>query len=552
MSKPTILLIDDEPEVLQAVERDVRGKYGRDYRVMKAISGQEGLSILQRIVVRNEPVALFLSDHRMPQMNGIEFLKQASALFPLAKRVLLTAYADSSAAIQAINDIKLDYYLMKPWDPPDEHLYPVIDDLLDDWRATSHSPFEGIRVVGQRWSSCSHVIKEFLGRNGVPYQWISLENEEGRRLLQICQMTISNLPLVIFPDGQVFQNPSPLQLAEKIGLRTQAERSFYDLVIIGGGPAGLAAAVYGASEGLSTVLVEREAPGGQAGTSSRIENYLGFPTGLSGSDLSRRAVSQALRFGVEMLSPQEVVKLRIEHPYRFITLSDGTEISCHSLLIATGVSYRTLQVPDIERFNGLGVYYGASMSEALAYKDEDVYIVGGANSAGQAALYFSRYAGSVTILLRGPSLSKSMSQYLIDEIKMQPNISICANAQVVAVEGDTNLERIVVENSETGARETLRTSALFIFIGAIPRTEWLNGQVECDDQGFILSGPDLFHDGKRPKSWPLERDPYLLETNVPGIFVAGDVRCSSIKRVASSVGEGSIAVQFVHQYLSKV
>ncbi|GCE30077.1 fused response regulator/thioredoxin-disulfide reductase [Dictyobacter alpinus] len=552
MPKPIIILIDDEPEVLQAVERDVRRRYGKEYRVMKAISGHEGLSLLQQIGVRGEVVALFLSDHRMPKMNGIEFLKEAEAIFPAAKRVLLTAYADSSAAIQAINDIKLDYYLMKPWDPPEDLLYPVIDDLLSDWQANNRSPFGGIRVVGQRWSSYSHAIKDFLGRNGVPYQWIDLEHAEGQRLVQLSGIATPRLPLVLFPDGQMLENPLPVQIAEKIGRRTQADRSFYDLVIIGGGPAGLAAAVYGASEGLSTVLIEREAPGGQAGTSSRIENYLGFPTGLSGADLSRRAVSQALRFGVEMLAPQEVVKLRIEDPYRVITLADGTEITCHALVIATGVSYRTLNVPGIEQLTGLGVYYGASLSEARSYQDEDITIVGGANSAGQAALYFSRYARSVTILIRGSSLTKSMSYYLINEIERQPNITVRTHTQVKEVQGTERLEQLVIENSETGERETIPMSALFIFIGAMPHTDWLNGIIERDSQGFIVSGSDLIHDGKRPKGWTLERNPYLLETNIPGIFVAGDARSRSIKRVASSVGEGAIAVQFVHQYLSNV
>jgi thioredoxin reductase (NADPH) len=552
MPRPIILLIDDEPEVLQAVERDVRRRYGKEYRVMKAISGHEGLSLLRQVAIRNEIVALFLSDHRMPQMNGIEFLKEAETIFPSAKRVLLTAYADSSAAIQAINDIKLDYYLMKPWNPPEDLLYPVVDDLLSDWQANNRSPFEGIRVVGQRLSSYSHLIKEFLGRNGIPYQWVELENAEGQRLLQLSGLTTPKFPLVLFPDGTVLENPLPLQIAEKIGRRTQADRSFYDLVIIGGGPAGLAAAVYGASEGLSTVMIEREAPGGQAGTSSRIENYLGFPAGLSGADLSRRAVSQALRFGVELLTPQEVVQLRIEDPYRIITLADGTEISCHALVIATGVSYRTLNVPGIERLTGLGVYYGASMSEARSYKDEDITIVGGANSAGQAALYFSRYARSVTILIRGSSLAKSMSYYLINEIQRQSNIVVRTNTQVVEVQGTRNLEQIVIEQNETGERETFSTTALFILIGAMPHTDWLDGLIERDPQGFILSGSDLVRDGKCPKSWSLERTPYLLETNIPGVFVAGDARFRSIKRVASSVGEGAIAVQFVHQYLSNV
>jgi len=553
MAKPVILTVDDDPEVLQAVARDLRREYGDRFRVLRAESGAIALEALQQLKLRNEPVALFLVDQRMPQMSGVEFLEQALRIFPDTKRALLTAYADTDAAINAINKTSIDYYLMKPWDPPEERLYPVLDDLLDDWLAQFRPPFEGIRVIGNRWSPCSHEIKDFLARNQVPYQWLDIElSEEAQNLVKYANCDKLSLPVVLFPDGYNLLKPTPIEIAAKIGLQTQAEKPFYDLIIVGGGPAGLAAAVYGASEGLHTVMIERQAPGGQAGTSSRIENYLGFPVGLSGGDLARRAVTQARRFGVEIITPQEVKGIRVEDPYRFVTLADGSEISCHALILALGVSWRRLNVPGMERLTGAGVYYGAAQTEALACQGEEVYIVGGANSAGQGAMYFSRYARHVTMLVRGESLASSMSQYLIDQIAETPNITVQVHSSVVEVKGDTSLEAIVIANTITGETQIVPANSLFIFIGAIPHTDWLDGVVERDERGFILTGPDLKHDGRRPKGWTLERDPFLLETNVPGIFAVGDVRHGSIKRVASSVGEGSIGVQFVHQYLSKV
>ena len=553
MAKPVILTVDDDPDVLQAVSRDLRLRYGDRYRVMRADSGQTALDALQQLKLRNEFVALFLVDQRMPQMNGVEFLEQALTLYPTAKRALLTAYADTDAAIRAINSTQIDYYLLKPWDPPEERLYPVLDDLLDDWFASFRPPFEGIRVIGNRWSPLSHQVKDFLARNQIPYQWLDIELEkEAEQLIEYAETGgRQQLPLVLFPDGSRLVQPSNLAIAEKIGLQTQAERPFYDLAIIGGGPAGLAAAVYGASEGLSTVMIEREAPGGQAGSSSRIENYLGFPVGLSGADLARRGVTQARRFGVEILNPQEVTGIRVTDPYRILHLADGSEISCHALLIATGVSYRRLDVPGMDKLTGAGVYYGAAMTEAIACQGESVYIVGGANSAGQAAMHFSKYAGRVVMLVRSP-LSKSMSQYLIDQIEATNNITVCTGCVVEEVKGETNLEAITIKNLNTGESETVNATSLFIFIGAMPQTDWLAGTIERDERGFILTGSDLIQDGKSPKGWNLERSPFLLETSVPGIFAAGDVRYNSVKRVASGVGEGSIAVQFIHRYLSKV
>ncbi len=553
MAKPIIFTIDDDPDVLHAIERDLRRKYGSTYRVLRADSGQSALNTLKQVTLRNEAVALFLVDQRMPEMSGTQFLAEAIGLFPLAKRALLTAYADTDAAIQAINSVKIDYYLMKPWDPPEQHLYPMLDDLLEDWQAAYSPPFEGIRVVGHRWAPRSHDVRDFLARNLIPYQWLDIEEKaESCQLLQYAGVTDEQLPVLFFSDGSHLENPNNLQIAEKVMLNTHAGMSFYDLIIVGSGPAGLAAAVYGASEGLHTLMIEREAPGGQAGTSSRIENYLGFPQGLSGSDLARRGVMQVKRLGAEILSPQEVTGVRVEGPYRFVTLADGTEIGCHALLVTTGVSYRKLDVPGLEQLTGAGVYYGAAMTEAVSCRDEDVYIVGGANSAGQAAMYFSKYANRVVILVRGDSLSKSMSQYLIDQIHATENIVVRTCTTVVKAEGDTHLSSITLEDSNTGQRETVQASSLFIFIGAMPRTDWLNGVVQRDAQGFILAGTDLMHDGKRPKGWRPNRDPFLLESSVPGIFVAGDVRHGSIKRVAAGVGEGSMAVQFVHRYLSEV
>ncbi|MUL37561.1 response regulator [Gloeocapsopsis dulcis] len=554
MAKPIILTVDDDPEVLQAVARDLRQQYGSRFRIVRADSGQSAIEATQQLKLRNEAVALFLVDQRMPRMSGVEFLEQALPIFPTAKRALLTAYADTDAAIRAINSTQIDYYLLKPWDPPEERLYPVLDDLLEDWLASFRPPFEGIRVVGNRWSPQSHQVKDFLARNQIPYQWLDIELEpEASKLVEYAETNDQQqLPLVLFPDGSRLIRPSKLEIAERIGLKTQAERPFYDLVIVGGGPAGLAAAVYGASEGLTTVMIEREAPGGQAGSSSRIENYLGFPVGLSGGDLARRAVTQARRFGVEILSPQEVTRVRVEDPYRIVTLTDGSDISCHVLLVATGVSYRRLMVPGMEQLSGAGVYYGAAQTEAIACAGEDIYVIGGANSAGQAAMYFSKYARRVVMLVRGESLITSMSQYLIDQIKLTDNIEVRTSSQVVEVKGDTQLKALTIEDVKTGMRETVDATSLFIFIGASPRTDWLDGVVERDRNGFILTGPDVMHNNKRPRGWILDRDPFLLETNVPGIFAAGDVRYGSVKRVASGVGEGAIAVQFIHRYLSKV
>ena len=549
-AKPTILAVDDDPDVLRLVKSDLRRQYGKEYRILSAGGGEPALDALRQLQERGEPVALLVVDQRMPGMGGVDFLEQAIKLYPDCKRVLLTAYADTEAAIKAINTVKTDYYLLKPWDPPEEQLYPILDDLLDDWKAGYRAPYEGIRVIGNRWSSDSHRVKDFLARNHVPYQWQDIEADD-----EACSLyegaDAPPLPLVVFTDGEKLSNPDNVSLAAKVGLKTVAEQPFYDLIIVGGGPAGLAAAVYGASEGLRTLMIEREAPGGQAGTSSRIENYLGFPTGLSGADLARRAVTQAQRFGVEILS-QEVTGLRLQDQYRILTLADGAEVSCHALLIATGVSYRKMDVPGLEALAGAGVYYGAAMTEALSCKDDDVYLVGGANSAGQAALYFAKYARCVTLLVRGDSLEKGMSQYLVDEIRAQPTVRVWLNAQITAAEGESQLERITVLHSDTGEREVVPTRAIFIFIGAQPRTDWLEGIVRRDSNGFILAGPELMQDGKRPEGWPLDRDPFLLETSVPGIFVAGDVLHQSVKRVASAVGGGAIAVQFVHQYLAKV
>ncbi|NJN01262.1 MAG: FAD-dependent oxidoreductase [Leptolyngbyaceae cyanobacterium SL_1_1] len=550
MSKPALLTVDDDPDVLQAIARDLRKQYGDRFRIMRADSGAAALDMLLKLKLRNQPVALMLVDQRMPQMSGVEFLEEAIALFPEAKKALLTAYSDTDAAIRAINQIDLDYYLMKPWDPPEEQLYPVVDDLLSAWQANFHPPFEGIRVIGDRWNPQSHQAKDFLARNQIPYRWLDIEHSaEAQTLMSRTELQTAKLPLVLFPDGDRLSQPDNVQLAAKVGLQTSAAKPFYDLVIVGGGPAGLAAAVYGASEGLRTVLVEREAPGGQAGTSSRIENYLGFPVGLSGGDLARRAVSQARRFGVEILTPQEVKAVRVENDYRLITLGDGSEISAHALILALGVSWRRLSVPGTERLTGAGVYYGAAQTEAIACTDEDVFVIGGANSAGQAAMYFSKYARQVTMLVRAESLTKSMSQYLIEQIKATANIQVQPYTTVTETKGETSLEALMLHNSATGESQTVAASSLFIFIGARPYTDWLEGLVQRDERGYLLSGEDLKADVNPALVWPLARSPHLLETNVPGIFAVGDVRHGSVKRVASGVGEGSICVQFVHRYL---
>lgn len=556
MAKPILLTVDDDSDVLRAIERDLRSQYGADYRVIGSDSPEKALDILKQLKVRNDHVALLLADQRMPRINGVEFLQEGMQIFPDAKRALLTAYADTTAAISAINEANVNYFFMKPWDPPQDNLYPQLDDLLDDWRASDRPAFEGIRVLGTRWSPRSYELRDFLARNHVPYQWIDVElsanDPETKRLLDVLGPEASNLPVVLFPDGTRLLEGAPTEIAQKVGLRTRAQTDFYDLAIIGGGPAGLAAAVYGASEGLRTVIVEREAPGGQAGMSSRIENYLGFPTGLSGGDLARRAVVQAQRFGVEILSPQEALSVHTEGSYRIVKLADGSEISCHALMVATGVQWRRLDAPGIDRLQGAGVYYGGGTTEALSCKGEIIYVVGGANSAGQAAMNFAKYAEKVVVLVRSEGLAATMSQYLIDQIEQTPNIQIWAHASVAEVHGDKRLEEISVMCSDTNKLERVPASSMFIFIGALPRTEWLAGLVERDDRGFILTGPDLIRAGEHPKGWSLDRDPFLLETNIPGIFAVGDVRHGSVKRVASGVGEGSVAVQFIHQYLSKV
>jgi thioredoxin reductase (NADPH) len=554
--KPVLLTVDDDPEVLRAVERDLRKRYADRYRVVRADSGVTALQSLKTLKTRNEAVALLLADQRMPEMSGVEFISKALAVYPQARRVLLTAYADTDAAIHAINEARIHHYLLKPWDPPEEHLYPVLDDLLEDWQAGYRPVFEGVRVLGHRWSPRSYALRDFLARNQVPYRWLDAEtadrDKEVHEALEVAEQNALKLPAAIFLDNTGLSDPSTAELAAKLGLRTSATTSFYDLLIVGGGPAGLAAGVYGASEGLATVMIEREAPGGQAGLSSRIENYLGFPSGLSGSELTRRAVMQARRFGVEILSPQEAVSLRVDGGSKFVKLADGVEIGAKSLLIATGVAYRKLDVPGLERLQGAGVYYGAAMTEAASCKDEDVFIVGGANSAGQAAMYFSSYARRVVMLVRGNSLAAGMSQYLIEQIRQTPNIHVELNSQVTEAFGTERLEAISILCSTSGETQTVPAASLFIFIGAAPQTDWLHGAVERDERGFILTGSDLLRAGKPPKHWSIEREPWLLEASVPGIFVAGDVRFRSIKRVASGVGEGANAVQFVHQYLGTV
>ena len=550
MDKPVILTIDDDPAVLQTISRDLRKQYGERFRIVRADSGATALEAAQQLKLRGNTVALFLADQRMPGMSGVEFLNQGVDIFPAAKRALLTAYADTNAAIDAINTAQLDYYLLKPWDPPEEKLYPVLDDLLQDWQATFKPTFQGVKVISDRWSPDSHALRDFLSRNQVPYRWLDIEfDQEAQQLVTYAgERDNPCLPLVLLPSGEKLVKPSTADLAQQVGMQTEAAKPFYDLVIVGGGPAGLAAAVYGASEGLRTVMIEREAPGGQAGTSSRIENYLGFPVGLSGSDLARRAVTQAKRFGVEILTPQEVTGIRLEDNYRIVTLSDGSEISCHALILAMGVAWRRLTMPGVEQFTGAGVYYGAAQTEAAACQDEDVYVVGGANSAGQAAMYFSKYARKVRMLVRGESLTKSMSQYLIDQIAETDNIEVMPFHSVTEAKGGDRLEEILVKDSQTDEVKTFKTNSLFIFIGAVPSTGWLAGVVQRDERGFIYSGPDI----PEKLSWPLDRDRFLLETNVPGIFAVGDVRHGSVKRVASGVGEGSICVQFVHRHLANV
>ncbi len=547
MPKPAIMILDDDPQVLNAVERDLRRHFRSDYRLIKSGSGSEALEAVRQLKQRDDPLALFLVDQRMPQMTGTEFLTEAMKFYPLARKVLLTAYADTQAAIESINAIGLDYYLMKPWDPPEENLFPVLDDVLSDWWQAAPPPFDGIRVAGTLWSPRSHDIKDFLARNRLPYQWLDIEQDAQAR--ELVDATLSSLqagatgkrrlPLVFFPDGTVLVEPDFKQLAEKAGLQTQATQPFYDLIIIGAGPAGLGAGVYGASEGLKTLMIDKEATGGQAGTSSRIENYLGFPKGLSGAELAQRATAQAIRLGAEILTAQEVVSLRLEDPYRYVTLGDGTEIGCRALVIASGVTVRRLEAPGVERLTGAGIYYGAALTEAASYRGQHVVVVGGANSAGQAAVFFSRFASQVSVVVRDDGLKGGMSQYLIEQIQSTPNINVMTNSQIVEVHGEDRLEAISVRNSQTGQTNQVAAPALFIFIGALPHTKLVQGIVETNSVGFILTGPDLMKDGKRPVGWKLNRDPYLLETSTPGIFAAGDVRQNAVRRVASAVGEGA-------------
>jgi thioredoxin reductase (NADPH) len=545
--RPALLVVDDEPPVLRAVQRDLRNHYGEDYRVMRAGSGVEAESLMGELRRRGETVALVLADQRMPGMSGVELLEATRALYPKAKRALLTAYADTGAAIAAINDAQIDYYLQKPWDPPEERLYPTLDELLDDWQADAALTDADARVVGHRFSPESHDARDFLARNRVPYAWLDLDRDaEARQLLELAGVPEERLPAVFLRDGSVLEAPTALELANRLGLRTQAELDFYDLVIVGGGPAGLAAAVYGASEGLKTVLVERQAPGGQAGQSSRIENYLGFPTGLSGSELARRAHAQATRFGAEVLTVQEVQALEARGPQRVVRLAGGTELAGHTVLVSTGVAYRRLDAPGVDELTGRGVYYGAGLVEADACANQTVVVVGGANSAGQAAVFLAKQAGRVVVAVRGDSLEKSMSSYLVKQIAERPNVEVRTRTEVSGAEGDGHLERLRL--SAPGGEEELDAAAMFVFIGAAPYTDWVGERVTRDPRGFVLAGPDAA--AAAGKRWPLERDPFLLETTLPGVFVAGDVRHRSIKRVASAVGEGSMSVQFIHQYLA--
>ena len=550
MAKPTILAVDDDPQVLAAVRADLRARYAADYRVVAEGSGAGALATVEQLALRGDEVALFLVDQRMPQMSGTEFLLQAKEHYPEARKVLLTAYADTEAAIQSINEVGLDHYLMKPWDPPEDSLYPVLDDLLADWAAARPAPFDGIRVLGARWSVASHDVKDFLARNNIPYRFLDIERDsEGQRLFEMLPDQ-QVLPVVLFPDGTTMDQPTARDLAEKVGLQVHASAPFYDLVVVGAGPAGLAAALYGASEGLNVAVIERQATGGQAGSSSRIENYLGFPNGISGLDLARRATAQARRFGAEILTAVDVVGLEADGPRKTLRLSDGSTIGSRAVVIASGMTIRKLDVPGYERLTGLGVYYGATLSEAAAYKGERVFVVGGANSAGQAAVLFSRYADRVTMLVRGPSLEAKMSSYLIDQIAAIDNIEVLLNTQVHEVRGETSLQEVVIQHDDTGELEEREGTGLFIFVGAVPHTQFVADAIACTPQGFVLTGPDLMVDGKRPAGWPLDRDPYPFESSIPGVFAAGDVREGATRRVASAVGQGSICISLVHQYLA--
>ncbi|MEV6875288.1 FAD-dependent oxidoreductase [Amycolatopsis sp. NPDC051128] len=549
MSQPILMTVDDDPAVSRSVARDLRRRYGKDYRVIRADSGPDALDALREIKLRGDAVAAILADYRMPQMDGIAFLEKAMDLFPHARRALLTAYADTDAAIQAINVVDVDHYLLKPWDPPEEKLYPVIDALVETWKAVGEKPVEEVKLIGHRYNSPSFHLRDFLARNAVPYRWYSVEDDEGCRILQAAEATEKDIPVVVTPDGTVLKNPTGGEIADAVGLSTRPAQEFYDLVVIGGGPAGLGAAVYGASEGLRTVLVEKKATGGQAGTSSRIENYLGFPDGVSGAQLTDRARRQAQKFGAEVLTARDVVGLEARGSQRVITFGDGSEIAAHSVILASGVNYRALEADGVEELTGRGVYYGSAATEAPECKGEHVYIVGGANSAGQAAVFFAKHASDVTILVRGASLEASMSHYLIEQIAGIGNIHVRTHTTVKQVHGDGHLERITL--CEKGVTETVESGHLFIFIGAAPRTDWLGEAIHRDEHGFVCTGPDLLSAGQRPAGWPLDRDPHYLESSIPGVFVAGDVRSQSVKRVASAVGEGAMAVTLVHRYLEE-
>jgi thioredoxin reductase (NADPH) len=550
MAKPAILAVDDDPQVLQAVHRDLQGHYGDRFRVLRADSGKTALQLIERLVERDDPLALILSDQRMPEMNGTEFLERSIELKPDAKRVLLTAYSDTEAAIKAINQSKIHYYLTKPWDPPEERLFPVLDDLTEEWLTTYRAPFEGIRVIGHRWSAQAYELKDFLARNGVPYLWFDLaqNSPETQKLVQRLKLSVNDSPYVVLAGDEVLQKPTPMEVANKVGLTTTAKQPFYDLVIVGAGPAGLAAAVYAASEGLTTLMIDSAAPGGQAGTSSRIENYLGFPSGLSGADLTRRAVTQATRFGVEMLTPQRAVGVKEDGQFRIVRLGDGSEVRCKAVILATGVTYNQLDQPGVQRLTGAGVYYGAVMTEAMSCQDEEAFVVGAGNSAGQGAMYLSRYAKNVHMIVRRDSLSYTMSHYLIQQIEETANISVWVENEIVDAFGEENLKEVEVVNRKTGEKRRMKADAMFIFIGAQPCTDWLGTTVARDEKGFLLTGQELVS----AAVWKNPRAPFLLETSMTGVFATGDVRASSVKRVASAVGEGSIAIQFVHQYLANL
>src|SRR5512134_3276025 len=548
MPKPVIFTIDDDSSVLNSIARDLRSHYGQEYRILPIDSGKAALDYLKKMQLRNETVALFLVDQRMPEMNGVEFLEEGIQAYPQAKRVLLTAYADTQAAIDSINVVGLDYYLMKPWHPPEERLYPILDELLEDWKVRVRLPYDGIRVAGTLWSLSSHQVKDFLTRHQIPYRWLDIEKDSNaRQLVEGISSEVTKLPVVFFPDGKTLVQPDLKELAEKVGLQTRAALPFYDIVIVGSGPAGLASAVYAGSEGYRCLVIEKAAPGGQAGSSPKIENYLGFPTGISGDDLARRAVSQAKRFGVEILSAKEAKTIQVRDAYRIVRLNDGTEISSHAVLMATGASFHTLTMPGADTLTGAGIYYGAAYTEAIHFKDQHVFVVGGANSAAQGALYLSRFASKVTVLIRGHQ--PTASKYLVDALNENEKIEMLLDTDLLEVKGTNTLEQIVIKNTRSGEVQTCHAAAMFVFIGVRPQSQVVSGLVKCSDKGYIYTGPDVMVDKNPPPGWTLERDPFLLETSIPGIFAAGDVRFGTNHRVASAVGEGAIAFALMKEYL---